>query len=125
MRTLDLNTKKLSFNTFEYKPKSNVEKLRAEKRNFLKEFSTKYGYNGKINQIREEEYPQLRKAIYLDLTSATTFAKSAITNFNNDILNNHYGNPHSNSSRSQASSMKINAVRKRILKYFNTNEKEY
>ena len=43
-----INDKKPSFNTYKYKPKSNIEKLRAEKRNFLKEFSTKYGYNGKL-----------------------------------------------------------------------------
>src|SRR6266536_1979908 len=97
-----INDKKPSFNTYKYKPKSNIEKLRAEKRNFLKEFSTKYGYNGKIDQIREEEYPQLGNIIYLDHTGATTFAKSAVTNFNDDILNNLYGSPYSYSPSSQA-----------------------
>src|SRR3954464_337774 len=101
MKSLGFNEKKYnfsSFNSHKYKPKTDVEKLRAEKREFLKEFSTKYGYNGKIEQIREEEYPQLRNEIYLDHTGATTFAKSAVTNFNNDILSNLYGNPHSNST---------------------------
>src|SRR6266498_4665026 len=119
-----INDKKPSFNTYKYKPKSNIEKLRAEKRNFLKEFSTKYGYNGKIDQIREG-YPQLKNAIYLDHTGATSFAESTVKNFNNDISNNLYGNPQSNSASSQASSMRIDAVHKRILKYFNANENEY
>jgi molybdenum cofactor sulfurtransferase len=114
-----------SFNSQGYKPKADIERLRAEKREFLKEFSKKYGYNGKIDQIREEEYPQLRNEIYLDHTGATTFAKGAIINFHNDILNNLYGNPHSNSSSSQASSMRVEDVRKRILQYFSADEDEY
>jgi len=114
-----------SFNSHLYKPNTDIEKLRAEKREFLREFSTKYGYNGKIDYIREEEYPQLRSAIYLDHTGATTFSKSMIINFHNDLLNNLYGNPHSNSASSQASSMRIDGVRKRILKYFNANEGDY
>ena len=73
----------------------------------------------------QEEYPQLKNTIYLDHTGATTFAKSTITNFNDDISNNLYGNPQSNSASSQATSIRIEAVRKRILKYFNANEKEY
>ncbi|GBC00895.1 hypothetical protein RclHR1_00400009 [Rhizophagus clarus] len=129
MRMLSsINERRHNFNTFNsqrYKPKADMEKLRAEKREFLKEFSTKYGYNGKIDYIREEEYPQLRDAIYLDHTGATTFTKSAIINFHNDILNNLYGNPHSNSASSQASSMRIEGVRKRILNYFSANEGEY
>ncbi|RIA94014.1 pyridoxal phosphate-dependent transferase [Glomus cerebriforme] len=103
----------------------NSQKFKDEKRNFLKEFSTKYGYNGKIDQIREEEYPQLKNEIYLDHTGATTFARSAVVNFNNDILTNLYGNPHSNSPSSRLSSMRIEQVRKRVLSHFGTNEKDY
>ncbi|CAB5392451.1 unnamed protein product [Rhizophagus irregularis] len=69
MKTLNLLTEKKytfgPFNSQKYKPKTNKEKLRTEKREFLKEFSTKYGYNG-----------------------TTTFTKSALTNFNNDLLSN-------------------------------------
>lgn len=129
MKTLNLLTEKKytfgPFNSQKYKPKTNKEKLRTEKREFLKEFSTKYGYNGKIDQIREEEYPQLRNAIYLDHTGTTTFTKSALTNFNNDLLSNLYGNPHSNSASSQASSMRVEGVRRRILKYFNADGNDY
>jgi hypothetical protein len=34
--------------------------LKKEKAAFLKEFNLKYGYRGKIDIIREEEYPQLK-----------------------------------------------------------------
>lgn len=104
---------------------TNFERLRAEKLNFLKEFSTRYGYNGKIDQIREKEYPQLKHGVYLDHTGSTTYAKSAIKNFGRDMLTNLYGNPHSNSPSSRASSMRVEEVRKRILRHFNTNEQDY
>nr|CAG8613741.1 8511_t:CDS:1 [Entrophospora candida]CAG8620557.1 2119_t:CDS:1 [Entrophospora candida] len=104
---------------------TNFERIRAEKFNFLKEFSTRYGYNGKIDQIREKEYPQLKNAVYLDHTGSTTYAKSAIKNFGRDLLSNLYGNPHSNSPSSRASSVRIEEVRKRILRHFNTNNEEY
>src|SRR5688500_8467160 len=45
------------FDSLEYKPK--LENFSKEKVAFLKEFNLKYGYYGKIDQIREEEYPQL------------------------------------------------------------------
>ena len=34
--------------------------LNIEKAVFLEEFDLQYGYGGKIDQIREEEYPQLK-----------------------------------------------------------------
>ncbi|CAG8630863.1 1241_t:CDS:2 [Funneliformis mosseae] len=107
------------------KYKSNMKRIEREKRIFLKEFSSKYGYNGKIDQIREKEYPQLNTCVYLDHTGSTVFAKSTVKNFMEDLMNNLYGNPHSNSPSSQASSMRIAGVRKRVLKFFGTNEKDY
>jgi selenocysteine lyase/cysteine desulfurase len=106
-------------------PRPNLDKLREEKRKFLKEFSSKYGYNGKIDQIREEEYPQLKNEVYLDHTGATTFAKSAVVNFTDEILSNLYGNPHSQSPSSMASSKRVEEVRNRILRHFGTNENDY
>ena len=34
--------------------------VQSEKQTFLKEHGDRYGYNGRIDQIREEEYPQLK-----------------------------------------------------------------
>jgi len=38
-------------------------KVQSEKQTFLKEYGDRYGYNGRIDQIREEEYPQLKSRI--------------------------------------------------------------
>src|SRR6266542_4128202 len=117
--------KELSFKNKSLKYKPNLQNLNKEKLDFLKEFPSKYGYGGKIDQIREKEYPQLKSCVYLDHTGSTTFAKSLVTNFVDDITNNLYGNPHSDSPSSQASTKRIKQVRTRILKHFNANEEDY
>ncbi|CAI2191488.1 13878_t:CDS:2 [Funneliformis geosporum] len=117
--------KKISFKNYSLEYQPNLKKLNKEKRKFLKEFSSIYGYDGKINQIREKEYPQLKSCAYLDHTGSTTFAKSSLTEFVNDITNNLYGNPHSNSPSSQASTERIKKVRTKILEHFDANERDY
>src|SRR6266498_910194 len=106
-----------------YKP--NFGKIDREKQLFLKEFSSKYGYKGRIDKIREKEYPQLNSCVYLDHTGATVYAQSTVTEFAKDLTRNLYGNPHSRSPSSIASSKRIEQVRKRVLKFFQANEQDY
>ncbi|CAG8459411.1 6270_t:CDS:2 [Dentiscutata erythropus] len=92
---------------------------------FLKEFSSKYGYNGRIDTIRENEYPHLKNAIYLDHTGATVYPKSAIDSFADDLKHNLFGNPHSENPSSLLSTERTERVRLRILNHFNANPNEY
>ncbi|RIA97013.1 hypothetical protein C1645_814676 [Glomus cerebriforme] len=80
----------MALNSLEYKP--DLENFNTEKAAFLKEFKVQYGYGDKIEQIREEEYPQLKGTIFLDHSATTTYAKSALTSFTTDLVNNLYGN---------------------------------
>jgi hypothetical protein len=48
----------MALDFLEYKP--DLKNFYAEKTVFLKEFNVQYGYGGRIDQIREEEYPQLK-----------------------------------------------------------------
>ncbi|KAG9288975.1 hypothetical protein G9A89_015524 [Geosiphon pyriformis] len=92
---------------------------------FFKEFSDQYGYDGKIDQIREKEYPQLKDAIYLDHAGTTTYAQSTLNSFHSDLSKTLYGNPHSKSPSSQLSTDRVNNVRARILKHFDANPDHY
>ena len=73
-----IRTIHLPLDSLEYKP--DLKKFNTEKEAFLKEFNLQYGYGGKIDRIREEEYPQLKgkddfyflDAIYNFNTSGTT-----------------------------------------------------
>ncbi|CAG8532478.1 14071_t:CDS:2 [Funneliformis mosseae] len=111
------------FDSLEYK--SNLENINTEKAAFLKEFELQYGYGGKIDQIREEEYPQLNGAIFLDHSATTTYAKSSLTSFTTDLTNNLYGNPHANSPSSQRCNQRLDQIRDRVLRHFNTNPDYY
>ena len=39
--------------------------VQSEKQAFLDEYGDRYGYNGRVDQIREEEYPQLKSMILI------------------------------------------------------------
>ncbi|CAG8746882.1 5390_t:CDS:2, partial [Racocetra fulgida] len=88
-------------------------------------FSSQYGYNGKIDSIRENEYPQLKGSVYLDHSGATAYAKSVLDSFTNDLTNNLFGNPHSYNPSSQLTSQRVELIRARILRHFNANPGEY
>ncbi|GBB97306.1 hypothetical protein RclHR1_02960019 [Rhizophagus clarus] len=113
----------MALDSLEYKP--DLKDFNAEKTAFLKEFNIQYGYCGKIDQIREEEYPQLKGVVFLDHTATTTYAKSALTSFTTDLTNNLYGNPHANSPSSQLCNQRLDKVRDRVLRHFNANPGDY
>ncbi|CAG8606798.1 15196_t:CDS:10, partial [Racocetra persica] len=102
-----------------------ILKYNTEKSEFLKEFSSQYGYNGKIDSIRENEYPQLKGSVYLDHSGATAYAKNVLDSFTNDLTNNLFGNPHSYNPSSQLTSQRVELIRARILRHFNANPGEY
>ncbi|KAF9160599.1 hypothetical protein DFQ26_005362 [Actinomortierella ambigua] len=77
-----------------------------------------YGYNGRIDTIRQEQYPQIKDAVYLDHAGATLPAQAVLQRFTADLTQHLYANPHSKSPSSQATSARINAVRRQILEHF-------
>ncbi|KAF9971203.1 hypothetical protein BGZ73_005901 [Actinomortierella ambigua] len=77
-----------------------------------------YGYQGRINTIRQEQYPQIKDAIYLDHAGATLPAQNHIQRFTADLAQNLYANPHSRSSSSQATTARVYSARRQILEHF-------
>ncbi|KAA6407533.1 MAG: PLP-dependent transferase [Lasallia pustulata] len=83
------------------------------------------GYNAKIDELREAEYPMLTGATYLDHAGTTLYPKSLIDEFSKDMLANLLGNPHSASLSSQLSSRRIENVRLRVLRLLNAEPEHF
>ncbi|CAG8026023.1 unnamed protein product [Penicillium nalgiovense] len=83
------------------------------------------GYSASTEVIREQEYPNLNKTIYLDHAGTTIYAKSLITAFSRDMNFNLFGNPHSMSVSSQLSTRRTDEVRIRVLQFFNARPEEF
>ncbi|KAL9105881.1 MAG: hypothetical protein Q9227_008992 [Pyrenula ochraceoflavens] len=79
------------------------------------------GYAKNIDSIREEEYPTLKDTTYLDHAGTTLYAKSLIEDFSKEMMSKLYGNPHSASTSSLASTQRIDDTRLRVLQFFNAD----
>lgn len=79
------------------------------------------GYNHNVEAFREEEYPMLKDAIYLDHAGTTLYSKSLMEKFMSDMMSNLYGNPHSASPSSQLSTNRIEDIRLKVLQFFDAD----
>ncbi|KAF9583987.1 hypothetical protein BGW38_007940 [Lunasporangiospora selenospora] len=77
-----------------------------------------YGYDGAIDHIRQEQYPQLKDNIYLDHAGATLPSKHLVQGFSADLTSNLYANPHSMSPSSLATSARVESARQKVLQHF-------
>lgn len=68
-----------------------------------------------LEKIRAEEYPQLSDVCYLDHAGTTLYAASLIRSHAEDLIANLYGNPHTISPSSIATSARIAATRGLVL----------
>ncbi|XP_021345149.1 molybdenum cofactor sulfurase-like [Mizuhopecten yessoensis] len=82
-------------------------------------------YNKDIESIRQREFPNLRGETYIEHVGTTLYARSQMEAFQHDLLENLYGNPHSNSPSSCLATDVVDQVRYRILQHFNTSQEEY
>ena len=95
-------------------------------------------YDAEIERMREHEFPMLkggetrsynttRKLLigsditYLDHAGTTLYPKSLIDAFSKDMMSNIFGNPHSASSSSQLSTLRVDDIRLRILRFFHAD----
>ena len=63
--------------------------------------------------------------IYLDHAGTTLYAKSLMERFATDMISNLYGNPHSTSSSSQATTERVENTRMRVLEFFRADPAEF
>ncbi|KAJ6246955.1 molybdenum cofactor sulfurase [Anaeramoeba flamelloides] len=91
---------------------------------FLNKFQNDYGYDGQIDSLVSKELSRLEEC-YLDYTGASLYAQSVIDQSFEDLSNNVYGNAHSKSPAAIRTEKAISQLRKRILKLFNADKREY
>ncbi|KAG8408399.1 hypothetical protein J3459_017810 [Metarhizium acridum] len=75
--------------------------------------------------VRAAEYPMLQGQVYLDHAGATILSPSAMEETWQDMRNNVYGNPHSESPSSKLSTRLVEEVRHRILDFFNASYDDF
>lgn len=73
-----------------------------------------YGYGGRsLREMREREFGRLAGTVYLDHAGATLFPQSQLTSFTKDLMENLYGNPHSQNISSKLTYETVEQVRYR------------
>ncbi|XP_031221010.1 molybdenum cofactor sulfurase [Mastomys coucha] len=78
-----------------------------------------------MNELRDQEFSRLAGTFYLDHAGATLFPQSQLTNFTKDLMENVYGNPHSQNVTSKLTHDTVEQVRYRILTHFHTTPEDY
>uniref|UniRef100_A0A8C8YID0 Molybdenum cofactor sulfurase n=1 Tax=Prolemur simus TaxID=1328070 RepID=A0A8C8YID0_PROSS len=80
---------------------------------------------GSLRELRAREFGRLAGTVYLDHAGATLFPKSQLENFTRDLMENVYGNPHSQNISSKLTHDTVEQVRYRILAHFRTTPEDY
>ncbi|KAK9132608.1 hypothetical protein Scep_012136 [Stephania cephalantha] len=99
-----------------------------EKQKFLSEFAPDYGYPNapkNIDQIRASEFKRLDGLVYLDHAGATLYSEQQMEAIFKDLSTNVYGNPHSQSDSSVATSETMKKARQLVLDYCNASPQTY
>nr|XP_014977330.2 molybdenum cofactor sulfurase isoform X1 [Macaca mulatta] len=85
-----------------------------------------YGYGpGSLRELRAREFGRLAGTVYLDHAGATLFSQSQLESFTDDLMENTYGNPHSQNISSKLTYDTVEQVRYRILAHFHTTAEDY
>ncbi|TYI95981.1 hypothetical protein E1A91_D01G036800v1 [Gossypium mustelinum] len=95
---------------------------------FLKEFGDFYGYPNapkSIDEIRSTEFKRLEDTVYLDHAGATLYSELQMEAIFKDLTTTVYGNPHSQSDSSSATSDIVREARRQVLDYCNASQKDY
>ncbi|GAB1301510.1 Molybdenum cofactor sulfurase [Apodemus speciosus] len=85
-----------------------------------------HGYRSRsMSELRDQEFGRLAGTVYLDHAGATLFPQSQLTNFTKDLMENVYGNPHSQNITSKLTHDTVEQVRYRVLTHFHTTPEDY
>jgi len=83
-------------------------------------------YNFTVDLIRSHEYPQLEEQIYLDHAGTTPYPRSLVESHYKNLVGNLFGNPHSSGSPSSLATLeRVDQIRSKILRHFNTQSQDY
>jgi molybdenum cofactor sulfurtransferase len=110
----------------------NVGKTRADKAaeqafgEFLRDYPD-YADTSAIDDLRQREFSRLDRLdhVYVDYTGSGIYAESQVRRHADLLLSNVFGNPHSISPTSSASTDAIERCRRRVLDFFSADPDEY
>ncbi|CAK9157769.1 unnamed protein product [Ilex paraguariensis] len=100
----------------------------SDKDRFLKEFGDDYGYPKapkNIDEIRATEFKRLDGTVYLDHAGASLYSELQMEAILKDLTTNVYGNPHSQTDSSLATSNIVGEARQQVLNFCNASPWEY
>ncbi len=94
--------------------------------NFMQRFPA-YGTTAHIDDLRRDDYARLDRLgqVYLDYTGGGLYAASQVRAHQEMLLNNVFGNPHSQNPTSLAMTHLVEQAREYVLRYFNASPAEY
>lgn len=82
-------------------------------------------YNHSVENFRNEEYPNMTQGVYLDHGGATIYARSLITGFSDAMINNLWGNPHSENLPAKLSGNMVDDIRARTLSFLGADPEHF
>lgn len=82
-------------------------------------------FNAYIEEMRREQYPMLKDAIYLDHAGTTLYSKAQMDRFHQEMMANLIGNPHSASPSSQQSTHLVGSIRLQLLRFFKADPEHF
>jgi len=100
-----------------------AERVTVARRAFLRDFP-EYASTTRIDALREVEYSRLDAdgCVYLDYTGASLAADSQVREHAALLARGTYGNPHSGSPTSMASTTMVEATRRAVLDWFSAGD---
>ena len=93
---------------------------------FLAAYPT-YAETGVLDEVRAREFKRLDQLgqVYLDYTGAGLYAVSQVKRHGQMLATGVFGNPHSHSRPSAASTKQVEACRQRVLRFFHASPETY
>ncbi|VBB72529.1 Putative molybdenum cofactor sulfurase [Podospora comata] len=82
-------------------------------------------YEKPVEVIRQEEYPHMNNGTYLDHSGTTIYAASTVTRFSHKMLNNLYGNPHSENKPAKVSGDMVDEIRLKALRFLGADPEHF
>ncbi|GMF25310.1 unnamed protein product [Phytophthora lilii] len=106
--------------------------MSAEKTAFVAQSDGAYGYGRgqaalRIDEMRANDFPQMRGSVYLDHAGATMYSKTQLDAAFQELQSGLFTNPHSaaGDANAESTTARIESVRRQVLAFFSASEEEY
>jgi len=102
------------------------EQVAEERKKFLERFP-EFAATSRMDELRDREFGRLDRLghVYVDYTGGGLYGESQVSRHADFLTNTVLGNPHSTNPTSAVSTEGVARCRRRVLKFFNADPKEY